>query len=52
MLHILNEPQGSGYWEFFKISDGFLLSITGAQYRNDTWVRVEGTAGRIFEARN
>ena len=44
MRHFLNEPEDSGYWDFFKISDGFLLSITDAQYRKDTWVRVEGTA--------
>jgi AraC-like DNA-binding protein len=44
MRHFLNEPEDSGYWDFFKISDGFLLSITDAQYRQDTWVRVEGTA--------
>ncbi|HWG68417.1 MAG TPA: AraC family transcriptional regulator [Steroidobacteraceae bacterium] len=43
MRHFLNEPEDSGYWDFFKISDGFLLSITDAQYRKDTWVRVEGT---------
>ena len=44
MRHFLNEHEDSGYWDFFKISDGFLLSITDAQYRKDTWVRVEGTA--------
>jgi AraC-like DNA-binding protein len=44
MRHFLNEQEDSGYWDFFKISDGFLLSITDAQYRKDTWVRVEGTA--------
>ncbi|MGC1521168.1 MAG: AraC family transcriptional regulator [Steroidobacteraceae bacterium] len=44
MRHFLNEPEDSGYWDFFKISDGFLLSITDAQYCKDTWVRVEGTA--------
>jgi len=44
MRHFLNEPEDNGYWDFFKISDGFLLSITDAQYRKDTWVRVEGTA--------
>jgi AraC-like DNA-binding protein len=44
MRHFLNEPEDSGYWDFFKISDGFLLSVTDAQYRKDTWVRVEGTA--------
>ena len=44
MRHFLNEPEDSGYWDFFKISDGFLLSITDAQYRKDTWVRVDGTA--------
>jgi len=42
MRHFLNEHEDSGYWDFFKISDGFLLSITDAQYRKDTWVRVEG----------
>jgi AraC-like DNA-binding protein len=44
MRHFLNEQEDSGYWDFFKISDGFLLSITDAQYRKDTWVRVEGSA--------
>jgi AraC-like DNA-binding protein len=44
MRHFLNEEEDNGYWDFFKISDGFLLSITDAQYRKDTWVRVEGTA--------
>jgi AraC-like DNA-binding protein len=44
MRHFLNEQEDSGYWDFFKISDGFLLSITDAQYGKDTWVRVEGTA--------
>lgn len=44
MRHFLNEQEDNGYWDFFKISDGFLLSITDAQYRKDTWVRVEGSA--------
>ena len=43
MRHFLNEQEDNGYWDFFKISDGFLLSITDAQYRKDTWVRVEGS---------
>ena len=43
MRHFLNEQEDNGYWDFFKLSDGFLLSITDAQYRKDTWVRVEGT---------
>jgi len=43
MRHFLNEQEDNGYWDFFKVSDGFLLSITDAQYRKDTWVRVEGT---------
>jgi AraC-like DNA-binding protein len=43
MRHFLNEHEDSGYWDFFKISDGFLLSITDAQYRKDAWVRVEGS---------
>jgi AraC-like DNA-binding protein len=41
--HFLGEQDDSGYWDFFKISDGLLLSITDAEYRKETWVRVEGT---------
>jgi AraC-like DNA-binding protein len=42
--HFLGEQGDVGYWDFFKISDGLLMSITDAQYREDTWVRVEGVA--------
>ena len=42
--HFLSEQDDNGYWDFFKIADGFLLSITDAQYHKDAWVRVEGTA--------
>ena len=33
--HFLSEQDDNGYWDFFKIADGFLLSITDAQYRKD-----------------
>jgi AraC-like DNA-binding protein len=41
--HFLGEQEDRGYWDFFKISDGFLLSITDAEYGRDAWVRVEGS---------
>lgn len=41
--HFLSEDEGSGYWDFFKISDALLVSVTDAHYRKDTWIRVDGT---------
>ena len=40
--HYLREPEGGGYWDFFKPSNALMVSVTDASYDNDTWVRVEG----------
>jgi AraC family transcriptional activator of pyochelin receptor len=42
--HFLREQEGAGYWDFFKLSDSLMLSVTDAVYHKDAWVRVEGTA--------
>jgi AraC family transcriptional activator of pyochelin receptor len=42
--HFLRQQEGQGYWDFFKLSDSLMLSVTDAAYDKDAWVRVEGTA--------
>jgi AraC-like DNA-binding protein len=42
--HFLRRQEGEGYWDFFKLSDSLMLSVTDATYVKDAWVRVEGTA--------
>ncbi len=40
----LREPEGDGYWDLFKPSDAFIVSVTDATYNKAAWVRVEGTS--------
>jgi AraC-like DNA-binding protein len=41
--HFLHATEGDGYWDFYRPWTALMLSVTDATYRNDTWVRVEGT---------
>ncbi len=41
--HCLRDEEGNGYWDFYKPWTALMLSVTDAAYREDTWVRVEGT---------
>jgi AraC-like DNA-binding protein len=41
--HFLHASEGDGYWDFYRPWTALMLSVTDATYRNDTWVRVEGT---------
>jgi hypothetical protein len=47
--HLLSQPEGDGYWDFFKPSDHLLISVTDATYRESTWVTVKGS--RYFKLR-
>lgn len=58
--HFLSETEGSGYWDFFKLADYLILSVTDATYRQDHWIQVDGArffklrlllAGRLLDAR-
>lgn len=40
--HFLADDIGSGYWDFFRLSDHLVVSVTDAAYKNDHWVHVEG----------
>jgi AraC-like DNA-binding protein len=41
--HYLSESEGGGYWDFYRPQRGLVVSVTDATYRNDAWVRVEGS---------
>lgn len=43
LRHYLHDAEGDGYWDFYRPWNGLILSVTDAVYRNDTWVKVEGT---------
>src|SRR5262249_45948010 len=45
----LSSEDGEGYWDYFQLNDELSLSITGATYRRDHWISVEG--GRFFKVR-
>ncbi len=47
--HFLAEDEGAGYWDFFKLTDHLILSVTEATYRRDHWIRVG--QGRFFKLR-
>src|SRR5258708_38701794 len=35
--HFLRRQEGEGYWDFFKLSDSLMLSVTDATYVKDAW---------------
>jgi AraC-like DNA-binding protein len=45
----LSSEDGDGYWDYFQLNDELSLSITGATYRCNHWISVEG--GRFFKVR-
>ena len=45
----LTEEEGDGFWDFFKPSDYFQVSVTAAKYRENKWIQVEGE--RYFKLR-
>lgn len=45
----VNDEEGEGYWDLFRINDELTLSITDARYRRAPWISVEG--GHFFKIR-
>ncbi len=57
--HFLPEAVGSGYWDFFRLNERLIVSVTDAVYHADHWVHVEGShhfkirlllSGRLLDA--
>jgi AraC-like DNA-binding protein len=38
----LTEAEGTGHWDFFKLSDYLHVSVTTARYRQNTWFEITG----------
>lgn len=58
--HFLSESEGSGYWDFFRPAEHFMISVAEATYGQDQWIALKGErffklrlllAGRILDSR-
>ncbi len=49
LRHFLAEDTGSGYWDFLRLNEYLVVSVTDATYRSDHWVHVEGKS--LFKIR-